>query len=323
VRCNVSTGLLCRTLLVLQSPEDVASQVLQQLSAIPNGAAGVYLLGMIAKSVGKKPEAIAYLQAALASDPYLWSAFEALCSLGVDAAPQVWASAAVDPSVSSALPADNTTPEASPFILRHAVMGDVNTSVVSTESSTPFTPAVRMQLFSPAMGTTVTPVPNTPQPGASKPPLPSLLSPAAPTHTLTPIGDVTVAGGGLTLAHAAPPAAPAKQRQDPARTVSKPPGTAQKLFGSSSIIETAAPVASVPLPPPPPAPAARPSAPGPISSPPLSPGSVFSLLGTCAAALQHLSMYDCGAKECGFDFVLSWYPDLELVGHEARKQSLC
>lgn len=271
----------------VQSPEDVAGQVLQQLSIIPNGAAGVYLLGMIAKAVGKQTEAVSYLQAALASDPYLWCAFEALCSLGLDVAPQIWASAAVNPAACSPLPGNSATPEASPFILRHAVMADINTSAVSTDSSTPFTPTVRMQLFSPTAAPAVTPVPSTPQPAVGRPPLPPLLSPAAPTHTLTPIGDVTAAGGGLALAPAAAPAAPAKQRQDPARTVSKPPGTAQKLFGNTRPVEAAAPTASMPLPPPP-APASK-SAP-PTSAPGTSATSVFALLGTCAAALQHLSM---------------------------------
>jgi tetratricopeptide (TPR) repeat protein len=51
------------------------------LSQVPNGAAGVYLLGQICEKQAKRKEAKEYYNRALSMDPTLWSAFERLCKL--------------------------------------------------------------------------------------------------------------------------------------------------------------------------------------------------------------------------------------------------
>merc|ERR1711964_948263 len=50
---------------------------------IPGGAAGAYLLGIIAQRCGRREAAIRYFTLALASDPFLYCAYQALCGLGV------------------------------------------------------------------------------------------------------------------------------------------------------------------------------------------------------------------------------------------------
>ena len=49
---------------------------------IPNGAAGLYLLGRVYRLVGRSHDAREQFMRALRIDPLLWSAYEELCSLG-------------------------------------------------------------------------------------------------------------------------------------------------------------------------------------------------------------------------------------------------
>ena len=51
---------------------------------VPNGAHGRYLLGVICKETGRAKAAIAHFADALASDPFMWSAYEELCALGAE-----------------------------------------------------------------------------------------------------------------------------------------------------------------------------------------------------------------------------------------------
>jgi tetratricopeptide (TPR) repeat protein len=48
---------------------------------VPNGAAGLYLLGQIRELLTKRPEAIKAYEKALERDPALWCAYERLCVL--------------------------------------------------------------------------------------------------------------------------------------------------------------------------------------------------------------------------------------------------
>ena len=65
------------------------------------GAAGLLLLGRIARLTGRQLEAAAHFSAALEQDPLLWVAFEELCSLG--ARPPLACSAAHPPVCATAL----------------------------------------------------------------------------------------------------------------------------------------------------------------------------------------------------------------------------
>lgn len=58
-----------------------------QLSQVPNGAAGIFLLGQICEKQTKKKEAQDYYTKALLMDPTLWCAFEKLCKLQVNIDP--------------------------------------------------------------------------------------------------------------------------------------------------------------------------------------------------------------------------------------------
>ena len=51
-------------------------------ASLPNGAAGLYLMGMICLKMQQRPRAIKYLTRSLGLNPFLWSAYEALSQLG-------------------------------------------------------------------------------------------------------------------------------------------------------------------------------------------------------------------------------------------------
>lgn len=57
------------------------------ISDVPNGAAGLYLLGVICIKTQRRAQAARYYTQALELNPYLWSAYEGLCQLGVDLPP--------------------------------------------------------------------------------------------------------------------------------------------------------------------------------------------------------------------------------------------
>eukprot|EP00743_Colponemidia_sp_Colp-15_P008509 GILK01009256.1.p1 GENE.GILK01009256.1~~GILK01009256.1.p1 ORF type:complete len:672 (-),score=137.52 GILK01009256.1:61-2076(-) len=66
------------------SVEEVLMQDEDLESRIPNGAAGMYLLAKICDKGLRTTKAIQYYSAALKSCPYLWTAYERLCDLGVN-----------------------------------------------------------------------------------------------------------------------------------------------------------------------------------------------------------------------------------------------
>ena len=54
---------------------------------MPNGAAGLYLLGHVFEKQTKRKEAVDYYLKALNLDPTLWCAFERLCKLQMNIDP--------------------------------------------------------------------------------------------------------------------------------------------------------------------------------------------------------------------------------------------
>ena len=52
-----------------------------QLKKVPNGAAGLYLLGQVRELQSKRKDAIKNYRKALELDPTLWCAYERLCAL--------------------------------------------------------------------------------------------------------------------------------------------------------------------------------------------------------------------------------------------------
>jgi hypothetical protein len=259
-----------RDLCPFQTSESLVSQALQQLDRIPNGAAGIHLLGQIAQATGRRADAILLFQAALTVDPYMWCSFEQLCALGVDAAPEAWiANVSVPlPEVASVVGGADA---ATPFILQHGVVNDTPTAG-STPS--PFTPAVRMQVLT-------TP----PGPAAPRVPQPlELLSPATPKHTLTPIS------------HVKPPAvplAPHRARIDASFAQQAP---APKTLPLVTALPSPIPFAPPPLPTHHKARAAEATGPPPSATTAEHSNEtgnmhVLTLLGLCGIVQQHVSMY--------------------------------
>ena len=63
---------------------DEESSSLNSNSCIPNGAAGIFLLGRICQRAYRRQHAIEYFKLALEVDPYMWCAFEALCKVDMN-----------------------------------------------------------------------------------------------------------------------------------------------------------------------------------------------------------------------------------------------
>lgn len=57
------------------------------LAQVPNGAAGLYLLGLVCEKQIKRKEAVDYYSKALLLDPTLWCAFERLSKLQMNIDP--------------------------------------------------------------------------------------------------------------------------------------------------------------------------------------------------------------------------------------------
>ncbi|KAH9191441.1 hypothetical protein AeNC1_006591 [Aphanomyces euteiches] len=51
---------------------------------IPNGAAGLYLMGCICRRLNRVAHAVEYFSESLKEDPFMWSAYENLCELGCE-----------------------------------------------------------------------------------------------------------------------------------------------------------------------------------------------------------------------------------------------
>jgi anaphase-promoting complex subunit 3 len=75
-------GLSCFRLGKLKEGEKALHS--NDLAKIPNGAAGLNLLGQILRQLNQKTRAIACFKKSLELDPFLWSSYDALCALGQD-----------------------------------------------------------------------------------------------------------------------------------------------------------------------------------------------------------------------------------------------
>ena len=49
---------------------------------VPNGAAGMYLLGNICRRTNRRRRAIEYYRLSLRIDPLMWTSYEAMCEIG-------------------------------------------------------------------------------------------------------------------------------------------------------------------------------------------------------------------------------------------------
>eukprot|EP01125_Pyxidicula_operculata_P012546 TRINITY_DN4120_c1_g1_i1.p1 TRINITY_DN4120_c1_g1~~TRINITY_DN4120_c1_g1_i1.p1 ORF type:complete len:787 (+),score=148.05 TRINITY_DN4120_c1_g1_i1:83-2362(+) len=71
----------------------------QTNSAVPNGAAGLFLLGLVCKKQDQKERATLYFSECLRENPFLWNAYENLISMGVDCDPEEFFGGEVAPDV--------------------------------------------------------------------------------------------------------------------------------------------------------------------------------------------------------------------------------
>lgn len=67
--------------------EACEADLLRQPCPIPNGAAGLHLLGCICQSESRLEQAARYYEMSLSIDPMLWTSYEALCDLGLEPDP--------------------------------------------------------------------------------------------------------------------------------------------------------------------------------------------------------------------------------------------
>lgn len=76
--CHMRSGKIAdaqNVLLGSAAPDNDAT------AQVPNGASGLYLMGMICKQNQQRPRAIKYFTRSLQLNPFLWSSYEALCQL--------------------------------------------------------------------------------------------------------------------------------------------------------------------------------------------------------------------------------------------------
>ncbi|KAK9823416.1 hypothetical protein WJX72_002594 [[Myrmecia] bisecta] len=171
----------------------------QDSSAVPNGAAGFFLLGRISRLSNRHKQAIACFSTALQLDPLLWSAYEELCTLGAEeeAAQLISADHLVARNNASAAHNNVSTPFVPPF-----TRGQQQPQTAGSQQATPMMfhptpnpgggttsiPAARAlgydhsMITPPPIGAFVTPSPGGPAQAstlAGPPPLPNRLH-AAP-----------------------------------------------------------------------------------------------------------------------------------------------
>jgi len=63
---------------------DNADADADNLESVPNGAAGLNLLGNLCRKANRRAQAIEYFELSLKLDPMMWTSFEALCEMGVN-----------------------------------------------------------------------------------------------------------------------------------------------------------------------------------------------------------------------------------------------
>ncbi|KAL1520325.1 hypothetical protein AB1Y20_021915 [Prymnesium parvum] len=110
-------------------------------AAVPNGAAGLYLLGMICLKSQQRERAVTYFTRCLALNPFLWSAYEALCQLGAPLPEAVKPGDSL-PNCSEPPPSASTAASALP--------APCATPLVGWAAASAATPVRPPQLFTPA-----------------------------------------------------------------------------------------------------------------------------------------------------------------------------
>ncbi|ELR10852.1 tetratricopeptide repeat domain containing protein [Acanthamoeba castellanii str. Neff] len=131
--CCCGGSWVCFQLGRLKEAHDV---LLPQPTAVPPmGAAGFYLLGQVLRHQNQRGRAVKYLRRSLELQPYLWSAYEALCALGED----------IDAAVFFAGgPAAVPPPE---HLATEPALSSSASTPVSSSSSAPGIPAARVALM--------------------------------------------------------------------------------------------------------------------------------------------------------------------------------
>eukprot|EP00741_Cyanophora_paradoxa_P021255 tig00021348_g20515.t1 len=194
--CNAHMRYLfaqcCFEMSKLQEAESVLTPPVssngEALEEVPNGAAGLHLLGQICQRASRRTQAIAYYSQALRANPFLWSAYEALCTLGADLDPADFfpradealiSSAAPAAPVFAAPPAPSTLPAAAPAAGPALVPG----TPARTPAPMDYEPTPAPQYFSipPVPLFTAGAAPHTPATGLHEPHAPSP-SPATGLH---------------------------------------------------------------------------------------------------------------------------------------------
>ena len=192
--------------------------------AVPNGAAGYFLLAQICRQTDRRKEAIAHLQRALSLDPFMWCAYEELCDLGADEEAQAvyGASDAMSAAALRALQAPGH---------ETAALGDGVAAMAITPQpalgfgagTTPVPASVMPTTVGRARGSTGhTPFNNTPIGMAQLPeatPAPVAMTPTA-ADFITPVGNEATpmtGAGGMGIADAPPALA-----RGPGGAVSRP-----------------------------------------------------------------------------------------------------
>lgn len=84
-QCRYLLAIVCLQLHLLPEAEAALTpRPSEQPNSVPNGGAGLYLLGLICRRTDRRQSAIQHLSAALSLDPFLWCAYEELCQLGAE-----------------------------------------------------------------------------------------------------------------------------------------------------------------------------------------------------------------------------------------------
>ena len=82
----------------------------EAVANVPNGACGLYLIGMVCVKLQHRARAIKYLTRSLTANPFLWSSYEALCHLGAPLPEGLSPPPMLFASSDSSIPLLSTTP---------------------------------------------------------------------------------------------------------------------------------------------------------------------------------------------------------------------
>ena len=176
-------------------------------AALPNGAAGLYLMGTICLKMQQRQRAIKYLTRSLSLNPFMWSAYEALSQLGAPLPDGLVAPPMPFFGGDGVMPVPATAPDAAAAIAAAAPPGSAApSSAAAPGSAAPATPMVTPGMRTPAQPSFT---PSIASSGAGGVPASASLggpcsSVAPPGSLSTPNCQTPAAAGGAPLS-AAPP----------------------------------------------------------------------------------------------------------------------